>query len=246
MSKFNDNLVERPLLTEDMLLELKRNTFLGDILAHSGAMVVWVADEQEFERLVYSHIEKKHLPNSFSGPLTTLYEVAPEDNAALTTPPILQRQKGRSILSLDCSGLKKGDALGFLHDLSQLPPKAIAVIKDITEIPQSGANIDNPAYVENLLLHSWHNDVISHNDKSGKPFTLHTQDYTVLIPLLRQHSKNINLARLRNDFYAHLQFEESLDSWVNSEFIEDYLYYTEINRISHEQSTAIKEYLNQK
>lgn len=243
MSVFDKDLVERPPLTEEMLLELKRNTYLGDILAHSGAIVIWVEDEREFDQLLFSHAEKKDPPMCGCGQWTALYEVAPED-LSLTTPPILQRQKGRSILSLDCSGLGKYDAPGYLHCLSQLPPRAIAVIKHITEIPQTGANIDDPAYVEDLLLHSWHNDVISLNDKTGTPFTLHTQDFTVLIPIMKENSANINLARLRNDNLAQIQFKEDLNSWMDKDFLDVYQYYAKIDRISSEQSTAVQWFLN--
>lgn len=243
MSSFDKDLVERPPLSEEMLLMLKRDTYLGDILAHSGAMVVWVEDEQEFDKLIFSHVKKKNPSLINCGQWAALYEVSPEESP-LSTPPILQRQKGRSILSLDCSGLRKDYALCYLHCLSQLPPQSIAVIKHITEIPQTGANIDDPAYVEDLLLHSWHNDVISLNDKTGTPFTLHTQDFTVLIPIMKENSANINLARLRNDNLAQIQFKEDLNSWMDKDFLDVYQYYAKIDRISSEQSTAVQWFLN--
>lgn len=85
------------------------------------------------------------------------------DNAVF---PLLSRYKGREIVSLDCRGLKKGDAYGWMVSLAKKvkeAPDLIAIIENIAEIP-SGPQCDEPQYVENLLGHSWKNDVIFFGD----------------------------------------------------------------------------------
>lgn len=75
---------------------------------------------------------------------------------------LLSRYKGREVVSLDCRGLCKGDAYGFMAIIAQkvgLGQYPIVIIENLAEIPE-GSQCDNPQYVENLLGHSWKNDNI--------------------------------------------------------------------------------------
>ena len=75
---------------------------------------------------------------------------------------LLSRYKGCEVVSLDCRGLKKGDAYGWMASLAKAvekTPNMIVIIENLAEIP-SGPLCDDPQYVENLLGHSWKNDKI--------------------------------------------------------------------------------------
>ena len=246
MSLFYDDLVSRSLLEMSTFLKLKRNTFLGDLLEPTGVTICWLSEKSSFDELINSCVVEKNKQAFLAGNsrLGTRCEICPEDNS-LTTPPILQKHRGRSIISLDCTGLQKWDALGFLYRLSLLSkePTPIVVIDNITAIPRVGQAVEDPVVVENWLLHSWHNDSIQLVEKSGIPFTLHPQDFTVLIPILKEDGSNINLSRLRNDCFGQLEFEESLKRWTETDFCEVYQYYARIGRITRGQETEINEYL---
>ena len=74
----------------------------------------------------------------------------------------LSHLKGYEIVSLDCRGLKKGDAYGWMARVAKTveeTPNMIVIIENLAEIP-SGPLCDDPQYVENLLGHSWKNDKI--------------------------------------------------------------------------------------
>ena len=78
------------------------------------------------------------------------------------TSELLSRYRGREVVSLDCRGLKKGDAYGWMASLAKAvekTPNMIVIIENLAEIP-SGPLCDDPQYVENLLGHSWKNDKI--------------------------------------------------------------------------------------
>ena len=75
---------------------------------------------------------------------------------------LLSCHKGREVVSLDCRGLCKGDAYGFMAIIAQKVGQGqcpIVIIENLAEIPE-GSQCDNPQYVENLLGHSWKNDKI--------------------------------------------------------------------------------------
>ena len=78
------------------------------------------------------------------------------------TSELLSRYKGREVVSLDCRGLCKGDAYGFMAIIAQKVGQGqhpIVIIENLAEIPE-GSQCDNPQYVESLLGHSWKNDKI--------------------------------------------------------------------------------------
>ena len=74
----------------------------------------------------------------------------------------LSHLKDYEIVSLDCRGLKKGDAHGWMARVAKTVEETsnmIVIIENLAEIP-SGPLCDDPQYVENLLGHSWKNDKI--------------------------------------------------------------------------------------
>ena len=50
--------------------------------------------------------------------------------------------RGRKVIPKDCRGLKKGDALGWIRDISKDDKDAIVVFENVTQIPEG-----DPAYM---------------------------------------------------------------------------------------------------
>ena len=75
----------------------------------------------------------------------------------------LKEHKDRIIASLDCSGLAKGDAEGFVESvLKDVPNRPIVVIENIDAIPDGNRDLyDDPEYVKNILLNSWEGETVS-------------------------------------------------------------------------------------
>lgn len=74
----------------------------------------------------------------------------------------LSHLKDYEIVSLDCRGLTKADAYGWMARVAKTVEETsnmIVIIENLAEIP-SGPLCDDPQYVENLLGHSWKNDKI--------------------------------------------------------------------------------------
>ena len=74
--------------------------------------------------------------------------------------------KNRKVLKKDCRELKKGDALGWIRDISIDDDKdAIIVIENVTRIPEGDSALyDSKQYVENILVRSWKNDDVYIDD----------------------------------------------------------------------------------
>lgn len=75
---------------------------------------------------------------------------------------LLSQYKGHEVVSLDCRGLKKGNAYSWMARVAKAvekTPNIIIIIENLAEIP-SGPLCDDPQYGENLLGHSWKNDKI--------------------------------------------------------------------------------------
>lgn len=90
----------------------------------------------------------------------------------------------RPVIRWDTKTFKKYDAAGSMYQLSKLPkePKPIVIIENIAGIPDGDRNTyDDPALVENILLHSWKNDTIQLTYKDV-PFQMNKRDYTVIFP----------------------------------------------------------------
>ena len=98
----------------------------------------------------------------------------------------LRRQQGRPIIRWDAKIFKKNDAVGSMYQLSKWPkePKPVVIIENITEIPEASSDIyDDPSLVENVLLHSWKNDIIHLTHWEHGPFELNRLDYSVIFPV---------------------------------------------------------------
>lgn len=75
----------------------------------------------------------------------------------------LKEHKDRLIASLDCSGLAKGDADGFVAAvLKDATNRPIVVLENIDAIPDGDRSIyDDPRYVKDILLNSWEGKTIT-------------------------------------------------------------------------------------
>lgn len=70
----------------------------------------------------------------------------------------LAPHRDRKVISNDCRGLKKGDALGWIRDISNDDKDAIVVLENVTQIPEGDPALYDPKpYVENILVRSLKN-----------------------------------------------------------------------------------------
>lgn len=124
----------------------------------------------------------------------------------------LSRHKGREIVSLDCRGLKKGDAYGWMVALAKKvneAPNLIAVIENIAEIP-SGPQCDDPHYVENLLGHSWKNNVVFFGDN-----IIDATQMTILLTSVPAYQDELG-NKYRADSYTWImEFDKDMDDIDN-------------------------------
>lgn len=71
-----------------------------------------------------------------------------------------------------------------MYALSRLPkdPKPVVLIENIANIPVGSPDVyDDPVYVENVLLHSWKNEVINLTHWREGAFQIVSRDYTIII-----------------------------------------------------------------
>ena len=119
--------------------------------------------------------------------LENLFEKLIKNTPVLGSGPLadkLKSQQGRSIIRWDVKSFRKNNAIGSMYSLSRLKDKPIVIIENITEIPDGDRSIyDDPDLVENVLLHSWKNDVIHLTHPQYGPFQLNREDYTVIFPV---------------------------------------------------------------
>ena len=104
--------------------------------------------------------------------------------------------QGRPVYRWDAKTFKKHDAIGSMYQLSKLSkvPKPIVIIENIADIPDGDRSIyDDPALVENILLHSWKDDTIHLTHHKNGSFQMNKWDYTVIFPV-----KPGDLQRLRH------------------------------------------------
>lgn len=73
--------------------------------------------------------------------------------------------KGRKVIAKDCRELKKGDALGWIREISKDDKDAIVVLENVTQIPEGDPALYDPKqYVENILVRLWKNNDIYIDD----------------------------------------------------------------------------------
>ena len=116
--------------------------------------------------------------------------------------------QGRPVYRWDVKTFKKYDAIGSMYQLSKLPkePKPIVIIENIADIPDGDRSIyDDPALVENILLHSWKDDTIHlHHYKNG-PFQMSKCDYTVIFPVKPGDLQKLRHS-IKSDGFGFVQF----------------------------------------
>lgn len=119
--------------------------------------------------------------------------------------------KERTLLSLDCRTLKKGDAYGWLKLISEgmkndTLNKPILVIENVDQIPDVDRRIyDDPQYVENILVRSWKNEHINIGD-----FYLDRREMTIILTC-----SSDNHARLGNACHdCSYAWAGEFDEWL--------------------------------
>lgn len=120
---------------------------------------------------------------------------------------LLSRYKGYEVVSLDCRGLKKGDAYGWMARVAKAveeTPNMIVIIENLAEIP-SGPLCDDPQYVLNLLGHSWKNEKIYFGD-----FSIDRSQLTVILTATPEQKEFVG-QQFRTDGYSWCEdFDEEL------------------------------------
>ena len=110
----------------------------------------------------------------------------------------LSHLKDYEIVSLDCRGLTKGDAYGWMASLAKAVEETsnmIVIIENLAEIP-SGPLCDDPQYVENLLGHSWKNDKIFFGE-----YEIDASELTVILTATPEY-KDVLGQKYRTDGYS--------------------------------------------
>lgn len=165
MSLFDKDLIENDEHFKQTMLEEENIAFL----LGPGVCVVETNDTEAF--------------------VASLLKKLSVDYTILSNSPLADRlksQQGRPVYRWDAKTFKKYDAIGSMYQLSKLPkePKPIVIIENIADIPDGDRNIyDDPALVENILLHSWKNDTIHLTHHKNGPFQMNKWDYTVIFPV---------------------------------------------------------------
>ncbi len=136
----------------------------------------------------------------------------------------LQNHKDRPVHVIDCKKLCKYDAIGWLETVSKLPkfPTPILIIENITEIPKEDDVHDNQTYVENLLVHSWKNEINYFTDnrpnQNLKQFTLKPHDYLVFLTWTPDCAERINNVWKASDGLAWIgNLQEYKDKFISNE-----------------------------
>ena len=186
MSPFDKDLVENE---KPIQQRLKEEELISDCLF--GATVVECNDPRAF----VSKLEEVIRPN---------YHVLGKGVEAER----LKKHQGRPVIRWNAKTFKKDDADGSMYQLSKLPkePKPIVIIENIADIPDGDRNIyDDPAHIENVLLHSWKDDAI-HLTYNGIPFQMNKWDYSVVFPVRRGDLQNLRHS-ISSDGFAYLLAE---------------------------------------
>lgn len=134
----------------------------------------------------------------------------------------IKQHVARPVYVLDCKSLCKHDAIGWLETVSKLPksPTPILIIENITEIPEEDDVHDNQTYVENLLVHSWKNEINYFTDnrpnQNLKQFTLKPHDYLVFLTWTPDSADKINDVWNKSDNLAWIgNFQNYKDKFIS-------------------------------
>ena len=124
----------------------------------------------------------------------------------------LARHKDREVVSLDCKGLKKSDAYGWMSLLAKTvekTPNLIVIIENIADIP-SDPLCDDPQYVLNLLGHSWKNEKIYFGD-----FSIDRTQLTIILTATSEQKEFVG-QQFRTDGYSWCEdFDQELEKIDN-------------------------------
>ena len=172
MSLFDKDLDENE---EPLRKRLREEDFIASCLSF-GAIVVECDDPKTF--------------------ISRLEEIVSPDAQIIGTEvaaEMLKKQQGRPIVKWDVRTFKKYDAVGSMHVLSKRSDKPIIIIENITDIPEkTSGQFDEPTEVENILLHSWENDILRFDSDRFGSFQLNRLDYTVIFPVLKGSLKHLH------------------------------------------------------
>ena len=126
-----------------------------------------------------------------------------------------EEYKERTLLSVDCRTLCKGDAYGWLKAISEgmkncTLNKPILVIENVDQIPDGDRNIyDDPQYVENILVRSWKNELINIGD-----FYLDRREISVIVTCSPDNQTRLGNACRECSFPWCGDFEEWLKKYT--------------------------------
>jgi len=187
MSLFSNDLIEKDLIesfreSHDELLKAIVDYAL--CLPAHGAIIIETENPTEFiDRLESVITQAREMENDYSKLLEFPSALKDDEKACIA---LLRRFYGRRFVRWDVRTFHKGDAIGSMHWLSQQAyPKPIVTVMNITDITDNGdrTKFDTPELVENILLHSWKNDIISLTHPVYGPFQMNRTDYSVLFPV---------------------------------------------------------------
>lgn len=125
--------------------------------------------------------------------------------------PLLSAYKKHEIVSLDCRNLTKGYAYGWMKSLSEKIIEThdlIVVIEHITEIPY-GLQCDDVQYIENLIGHSWKNEMIYLDDCQ-----INRRNLTVILTSISELQEELG-RKYRMDSYSwYPDFDKEIERIV--------------------------------
>ena len=141
----------------------------------------------------------------------------------------IKQHTGRPVYVLDCKTLSKYDAISWLEKVSKLSksPTPILIIENITEIPEEDDVHDNQTYVENLLVHSWKNEINHFTDnrqnQNLEQFTLKPHDYLVFLTWTPDCAEKVSSVWKASDGLAWIgNLQEYKDKFISEYTKEDF------------------------
>lgn len=173
-------------------IQLQRDDRVMELLQEREELIFELLGTASANRVVTNRNISQLISETISNPISEL----------------LSRHKGREVVSLDCRGLCKGDAYGFMAIIAQKVGQGqhpIVIIENLAEI-QEGSQCDNPQYVENLLGHSWKNDKIFFGE-----YMIDTSNLTVILTFAPKYAEELGV-KFRTDSYSWIpDFDEKLE-----------------------------------
>ncbi len=187
--------------------EVKVPERIADFLVRYGAVRCFVAEEQV-------DILKKKISEAWN--LSNIKWRTPfSERIERDVISKHNEHKERTLLSVDCRTLCKGDAYGWLKAISEgmkngTLNKPILVIENVDQIPDGDRNVyDDPQYVENILVRSWKNELINIGD-----FYLDRRDISVILICSANNQTRLGNACRECSFPWCGDFEEWLKKYT--------------------------------